>query len=331
MQNLLRSDIVKNAGKLLSANVVAQAVALLIYPFLTRIYAPEDFGLLSFFLNIGNLIILVSTMEYQYAVLLAKEHRHAVAAVRLSALLSVAWLVVLCLLLPFREHFAAWFHIEENTDCLWLLPLFVAGGAWWNILNMYLTRKKAFGRLSGYKLANGLLAPAGKLAFGFLGATSFGLIIATVIASLCSLLLTIGTRLGRWWKNLWQADQAAMREVAVEYKKFPLFSLPRALVNTLGIAVLPLVLTPAFGLKELGFFSMAVTLAFTPISLIVNSFQQVLFQKVTEKVNGRQSVLPALRQFTLRTLLVVAPFFVLLYFPLPWLTGWLLGDEWLVT
>lgn len=331
MHKFFRSDIVKNAGKLLSANVAAQAVALLVYPLLTRIYAPEDFGLLTFFLNIGNLIVLVSTMEYQYAVLLAKEQRHSVAAVQLSALLSAGWLVVLCLLLPFRSRFAAWFHIEENTDCLWLLPLFVAGGAWWNILNMYLTRRKAFGRLSGYKLANGLLAPLGKLGFGFCGMTSFGLIIATVTASLCALLLTIGRKLGRWWKRLWQMNSADMREVALQYRKFPLFSLPRALVNTLGIAVPALVLTPVFGLKELGFFSMAVTLAFTPVSLIVNSFQQVLFQKVTEKVHLRQSVLPLLRQVTLKTLLLVVPFFALLYFPLPWFTGWLLGDTWHVT
>lgn len=327
----LRSDMMLNAGKLLSANVVAQVVALLVYPLLTRIYAPEDFGLLTFFLNIGNLIVLVATMEYQYAVLLAKEHRQSVAAVQLSTLLSIGWIVVLCLLLPFRGAFAEVFHIEENTDCLWLLPLYVAGGAGWNILNMYLTRRKAFGRLSGYKLTNGLLAPAGKLAFGYFGMTSFGLIIASVIASLAALVLTIGKRLGRWWKRLWQVDRVALSEVATSYKKFPLFSLPRALVNTLGIAIPALVLTPVFGLKDLGFFSMAITLAFMPITLVVNSVQQVLFQKVTEKVHKRESILPAMRRLTLKIVIAVVPSFILLYFPLPWLTGWLLGDEWLVT
>ena len=331
MLKIVRSDIVKNAGKLLSANVVAQVVALLVYPVLTRLYAPEDFGLLTFFLNIGNLIVLVATMEYQYAVLLAKEHRESVAAVQLSALLSAGWLVVLCLLLPFRGWFASVFHIEENTDCLWLLPLYVAGGAGWNILNMYLTRRKAFGRLSGYKLTNGLLAPVGKMAFGFAGLTSFGLIVASVAASLAALLLTIGKRIGRWWKKLWQVDRDALRTVAKEYRKFPLFSLPRALVNTLGIALPALVLTPVFGLKDLGFFSMALTLAFMPITLIVNSFQQVLFQKVTEKVHARQPILGAIRQLTLKTLIAVVPLFVVLYFPLPWLTGWLLGAEWTVT
>ena len=322
------SELLQNMAKLFSANVLAQAVALLVYPILTRQYAPEDFGLLSLFLNIGNILILVSTMEYQYAILLSKEARQSRAATQLSLLCALAWTVMLTALLPFRGHIAALLHIEHNTSCFLLLPLFVIAGAGWNIANMYLTRRKSFGAISRYKISNTLLLSLGKLGFGRLGFTSWGLIVSTVAASLLSLLLVTAGRIREAVTRLVHIDHAALREVAHAYRKFPVFSLPRALVNSLGIALPALILTPAFGLKELGFYSMAFTLSFMPISLVISSVQQVLFQRITEKVNAGLPIRRGLQRFTVRTLLLVLPLFVLLCYPLPAITNLLLGEGW---
>lgn len=56
-------DIWKNSAQLLSANVVAQAIGLLVYPILTRLYSPDDFGLFNLFLSIGGILVLCSTAE----------------------------------------------------------------------------------------------------------------------------------------------------------------------------------------------------------------------------------------------------------------------------
>ena len=45
IKRILQSDLAKNSAKLLSANVIAQAIGLLVYPILTRLYLPADFGL----------------------------------------------------------------------------------------------------------------------------------------------------------------------------------------------------------------------------------------------------------------------------------------------
>ena len=72
------SEFVRNSAKLLSAGVIAQAIGILIYPILTRIYAPEDFGLLNLFQSIAGVLIILSTAEYQYAILLPKEDAQVV-------------------------------------------------------------------------------------------------------------------------------------------------------------------------------------------------------------------------------------------------------------
>lgn len=328
ISQIWQSDSVRNVGKLLSANVIAQALGLIIYPILTRLYAPEDFGLLNLFASVGGVLILLSTMEYQYAILLAKEKRLAIAAAQLSAVLAFLWALIIVLLMPFSDRIAAFFHVEQPVSNLWWLPLFVLGGAGWNIVNMCLTRTKDFSLISTYKVSNSLLLALGKLGFGWGGVTSVGLIVSTAVASVFSLLLVSLARVRKWWSRLISVRWSDIREVAAQYKKFPLFSLPRALVNSLGIALPPLLLVPVFGLTDMGFFSMAIALSFAPISLIVNSLQQVLFQKVTERVHSNQPIRRMLLRLTLLTLAVVIPFFMLLYYPLPWITEWLLGDEW---
>ena len=75
LKNIAQSKLVRNSAKLISANAIAQAIGLLVYPILSRLYTPEDFGLLNLFLGIGGLLVLLSTAEYQYAILLPKEER----------------------------------------------------------------------------------------------------------------------------------------------------------------------------------------------------------------------------------------------------------------
>ena len=57
-----------NISKLLSVNMIAQVVGILIYPLLTRMYEPGDFALLSLFLTIANAILIISTGDLQYAI-----------------------------------------------------------------------------------------------------------------------------------------------------------------------------------------------------------------------------------------------------------------------
>ena len=63
---------------MLSGNAIAQMVGLLFYPLLTRLYRPEDFGLLNLFLSIGGVLVLVANADYHYAVLLPKNEKKAI-------------------------------------------------------------------------------------------------------------------------------------------------------------------------------------------------------------------------------------------------------------
>ena len=107
--------ILKDSAQLLSANVVAQAIGILVYPILTRLYAPSDFGLLNLFISIAGVMALFATAEYQYAVVLPKDNKKATALTVLALTILVAVTIILTLSIPLAKPLAALFNTPDLT------------------------------------------------------------------------------------------------------------------------------------------------------------------------------------------------------------------------
>ena len=116
--------------------------------------------------------------------------------------------------------------------------------------------------------------------------------------------------------------------MACEYANFPKYSLPRTLINNVSGNLPMLLLAPFFGVSHIGFFGMALTLAFHPLNMISASLYQVLFQRIAEQVQRNESIKRFFCKFIRNTFSVVIPVFAALFFIMPWLTKWFLGDGW---
>ena len=319
-------EVVKHTAGLLSANIVSQVIGLLVYPILTRIYRPEDFGLLNLFLSISGILVLLSTAEYYNAIVLPKSDRKAAGVVGLCALILIMTSVAVGCSVPFARGIAYLFKAPELSSYWWLMPFSVLFGGGWNILNYWYIRKQQFVRISGYQVSQSIFSSAGK----FIGRSGF-LIIATVVGQFLSMCLSLILAARKGVIRLIHPDRATIREVAKEYQNFPLYNLPRGFIN-LVIGQLPvLVLTPVFGTRLVGFWGMAVLLGFAPISTISRSLYQTLYQHINARVQQRLAIMPIMRKFTGLILGVGVPVFAGLYWVLPMLTGLLLGNEWCVS
>lgn len=321
-------DIWKNSAQLLSANVVAQAIGLLVYPILTRLYSPDDFGLFNLFLSIGGILVLCSTAEYQNAIVLPKESNKAVALFHIGASILLGVTMLLLLSVPFSGWISALFNAPALAKWYWLMPVYVLVMGFWTLLNYFYTRAKEFRRISGYQLSQSVLSAGSKIGLGYGGLFSGGLIVGSVIAPLISAVISVRIAGKKVLGGLLHWDREEYKSVAREYANFPKFSLPRSLVNSLGGNLPILLLTPFFSLSQIGYFGMALTLGFRPLNMISGSLCQTFFQQTADAINHRRLVFPFLRKFILWSLLIICLSFAALYFILPWLTGWLLGTGW---
>ena len=325
--NIFRSEVVRNTTKLLSANVLAQVVGLLIYPLLTRLYSQDDFGLLSLFVSMGGVLAIIATAEYQYSIVLPGDDKTAVGSWHAGAIILCCVTLLISFSIPFAPQIAALFKAPSLVQWYWMLPLYVFLMGLWALLNYWYSRHKQFGKIGTYQVTQSLVGAGAKSGFGAAGFTSGGLIVSSILAPLTAIGLNILTSL-RSLRPLRTFDKNATITAARTYRNFPCFSLPRALVNNVSGNLGVWLLTPAFGLTSVGFFGMAITLAFRPLNVICNSIYQVLFQRTSERVQQHRSIRHIFRQLLPKTALIVGLAFLALYFVLPSLCGWLLSDGW---
>jgi O-antigen/teichoic acid export membrane protein len=327
----LKSSGVRNFTKLLSANVVAQVIGLVVYPILTRTYAPEDFGLLNLFLSIGGVLAILSTAEYYYAIVLPKEEKDAENVFGVGVLWLIAITILISLSVLFSKPISLLFKSPNLASYYWMMPLYVFAMGAWNLLNYWYIRHKEYNPISRYQVSQNLLSAGGKLGMGWGSIFQGGMIYSVVVAPLISLasswLFARKTLLPACRRISW----LAVREQAKVYRNFPCFVLPRSFVNMLAGQMPVLLLTPFFGGEAVGFLSLAILLGYTPIGTITRAIYQVMYQHTMEQVHQNKPISQIFRKFILSASVIIIPIFAGLWFVLPDLTAWLLGAEWHVS
>jgi O-antigen/teichoic acid export membrane protein len=329
IQQIRSNQLVKNSAKLLSANVIAQVIGFLIYPLLTRIYSPTDFGLLNLFLSIGGVLVLFATGAYYGAIVLPQDTSQGAACFHIGMFCNVLVTSICLISTFFSSSIASVFNVPLLSQYYYLLPLYVFLSAMWQLLNYWYVREKQFTVVSAYQVGQSTLGAGLKLSLGIHATCHGGLLYAAVISPLLSLAAVIGCSF-RALRPLLKVQYSQCKEMACQYRKFPQFTLPKLLVNYLGGNLPVLLLAPFFHLSYLGYFGMALALSFTPISIITKSFYQVLFSYVTNRVQNNQTILGYYRQCISVAVLLIVVCFGTLYFVLPSIISWLLGSSWVL-
>jgi O-antigen/teichoic acid export membrane protein len=300
-------QIIKDSAGLLSANVAAQALGLLVYPLLTRLYSPEDFGLLYIFTSVSSVLVLLGTAGYQFAIPLPKRETDGVACFYAGIAVLVPVIALLVLLLPLRYVVADLLGSVQLGGWLIWMPVFVGVLCLWNLLNGWWTRQRQFRRIGAYQVSNSVLAAFGKLLLGWCG-VSGGLMWATVLAPAAAVGGSAGVA-AKGLRPLKQTDWESCRQVLKKYKNFPLYTLPLSLINQFFGQLPAYLLAPMFGEAALGRWSMALLLSFAPVNMVCNSVYQVLFAHVGERVRLGKGIRDWFARLERWTLLAVVPVF----------------------
>ncbi len=63
-----KSEFSRNVLTLITGTSIAQAIPIAISPILTRLYTPEDFGVLALYIAIFSIISVIATLRYEFGV-----------------------------------------------------------------------------------------------------------------------------------------------------------------------------------------------------------------------------------------------------------------------
>lgn len=279
-----KSSFADDVLKLVTGTTFAQLLAILAAPVLTRLYAPDAFGILALFTSITDILGVIACMRYELSIMLPEKDEEA--ANLLGA--SMAFVILVSLLtVPLvwwgKDPVIRWLNAPGLAPYLWLVPVMVFIHGVFLALNYWNSRTKHFGRLSIARVTSSLTTVMGKLGVGFMGYATAGTMIGATVAGQAVATSVLGGQIWRddrkmFFKSIrWKE----MRKGIVRHKKFPLLSSWSAFMNTTSSHLPPLMLAMFFSPVVVGFFALGHRLLSMPMSFIGSAIAQVFYQRAS--------------------------------------------------
>ncbi len=284
---------------LAGGTTVGYAVAFLASPLLTRLYTPEQFGVLAVYMSVISILGNVVTLRYPLAIPLPKDDTSAMSLLLLSLGIAVALSAVLFVLqFLWGDWIAHAAGVETIAPYLWLVPVGVMGVGVYQSLNYWAVRTSDFGQISRTKIIQSVGMVTIQLVFGFLKPGAFGLIVGDVFGRVGgSGSLAVPTFV-KHRQVLRQMTVADLINTAKRYRRFPLVSAGSALLNSTGLQVAPLLLASLYGVKVAGLFALSQRIIGIPMVLFGQAVGQVFFGEFAKKKHEGRTVMLAFYRYT---------------------------------
>lgn len=324
-QRLLpKSAFARGVGVLVGGTAGAQLLMVLASPLLTRLYSPEDFGLLAIYAGLLALFGVVSSLRYELAIPLPETNTEAANVLVLSVLVVLVMTGISALMVVIAgEHVAHSLNVPELAKYFWLLPVGVLLSGIYKAFNYWAVRTKCFGDIAKTRISQTLATLAVQLIGHKLGA----------IALLCGQAGGQGVgsiRLARsaimrrevksWsWPGVWAA--------AKRYREFPLFSTWGGLFNTAGTQLPPLMFAAFFSASAAGLYALAHRVLAMPMSVLGEAIGKVFFSNAAEAYReGRLA--PLVEKVHGMLSGIAMPATLLLVIAAPEMFALVFGDSW---
>ena len=274
----------------MSGTVLAQALGILVMPVVTRLFAPEAFGILAIFASMTGIVGVIVCLRYELAIMLPDSNEEAANILGVS-LLSVIIMTSLSALIVWlgNEKIISLLHAPQLKNYLWLVPVAIFIQGIFLALNYWNSRTKHFGRLSVAQIISSLTTQTTKLAAGFAGFVSGGVLIGT---SILGSIVSTGMLGGQIWRDdkkffLNHIHWKDIRKGYIRYKKFPLIDTWGGLLNAISWQLPALMLSSFFSVSVVGLYALGLAVIKAPLSIISSALSQVFFQKACDEKNSK--------------------------------------------
>lgn len=314
----------------MTGTTIAQAIPIAISPILTRIYTPEDFGLVALFLAIASIFGSIASMSYELAIVVPDKDEDAINIFALGLIFTfIMSLILLILVVLFNDDLINILGNEEIGFWLYFVPVSVFFAGLFNILKYFNTRKKNYKDIANVTIAKSIILVVIQLSIGFIKQGATGLIAGNLASNVFSNV--------KLFKNILKdkvliskISKEKIIAVAKKYKNFSKFSMPSAILNTASLQVPIILLGIFFNTAIVGFYSLSNKLVRMPIGVIGYSIGNVFYQKISNLKDNKE----ALKKLTLKTYkkllqIGIFPFSTLVVFG-DCIFSFVFGEQWII-
>ena len=327
---LMSSSFARNVAIAAGGTGFAQVLSLISAPILTRLYEPGDYGVLAAFASVCGIFIALSSLRYQVAIPIPESDEDGANLLVLSLVIVVGVAIAGTTgVYALRDEICTWTECPELAAYLWMIPIAVLGGGFYEVLAYWAIRREAFKMLAKTKISRSLGGVIPQIILGFFKQGTLGLLIGNLLGQLSG---NSAIALMAWRKDrglLKAVSLKRMLAMAGRFKKFPLFNAPSELLVVLPALGPSLLVVTFYGAHEAGLFDLAVRVFRRPTGFIVSSVLQVFMHRASLYAREAPQRLPRLFFATAGRLFAFAliPAALLAIFG-PQIVGFVFGEQW---
>jgi O-antigen/teichoic acid export membrane protein len=284
--NLAGTSFLKAVLQVTSGTVIGQLLILVTLPVITRLYAPEAFGLFGVFNAITGILLVISSLRFELAIPMASNDRNAEQIFSLAILFSVITAItVLISALFFSELLSKWLNTESFDQLIWLMPVALVTGGIFKAFNYMYVWRAGYKKISQSKVVQSLVFVLSQVAFGLAGLSAIGLALGLILGQLggaiwlgrgISLLNIFGVLL-----------KSPLRTVSLirKNKNYAKYDVAAAFINAISQHIPSLLLAMLFSPKLAGLYYLAERLLSVPAGVLGRAVGQVLHGHIRNDKN----------------------------------------------
>jgi len=331
-----KSKFTRNIATLVTGTAMAQAIPLALSPILTRLYTPEDFGVLATYMSIAAVATVLVSLKYDVAIIIPEKDDDSLNITALSIVIACIVSVFIFLITFFFNTKIATFLIEEKDDAevlskwLYFVPFSVFFTGIFNAISFWFNRKTLYKRMAASKVINTSAMSGIQVGSGLLNFTPIGLLIGFISGRFFSILYLFYKLKKDKDSTFSKITKDKMLFMLKRYKRFPYFTLPAEFTNVISNQLPVFIIGKYFGGMILGNYSLMERVLNAPISLLGKSVLDVFKQRASEDYvrdgNCKRIFVKTLKTLMLLSILPT----VLLFFLSPFIFGFIFGKEWVM-
>jgi len=308
----------------------ARLISIAAIPILSRIYSPEDYGVLSVFTALTAILAPLLTLRYLTALPLPRHPGLAMSLMALCLLLIGAGTVLIGgLLWAFRTQILGLFSMEEIAPYWWLLVICLVGTSVYEVMTMWATRQRAYRDIARTQFTQSFFGALTKIGLGLLSIMPLGLLIGQTVSVSAGSGSLVWRAREVFRANLRFVTWRNIGRVASGYRNFPLYRLPSQFLLAFSMQA-PLLFTAAmFDTAITGQLGMAITALTMPMSLIGNAIGRAFYAEIARAGRNQPDRIYALSKSTqIRLFLMGIPVGLVIALAGELIFSTLFGEKW---
>lgn len=322
--------LLKGVLTLLFGSLSARLIGLASMPILTRIYSPEDYGVLAIFAAFTTMSATVCGLRFSQAVPLPKKDVLAFNVIVLGFISIILFSISLFLILSFlADSIFNLFNAQELKRWWWLIVIASLSIAVFELFTMWAVRLKNYQLISTTQIRQSFLGEATKFVIGLIGLKPFGLMLGHFIGQSFGVGAYLKGSSAFFEREIKRVTLKRLLFLAKYYAPFVYYRLPSDLLLNLSVQAPVIMATKLYNSSVTGQISLTFMAMGLPVSLIGAAVSRVYYAEISSigrHDNSRIRIITI--QIQKKLFLLALPVAILVYLFAEKMFGFVFGGQW---